>query len=375
MKYRTYGKLGIKMSAVGFGGMRFDLTRSEAENGDLLKYAFDQGINYFDTAPGYCSDRSESIFALGLKGLPRDQYYVTSKLQPAMGTDENDYYEKICKSVKTIGAGHIDFFHVWCIRTLQQYRDAFDKGLYAALERARKNGLIKHIVCSIHLPGELVRQVLEEKMFEGVLLGVNILNFPYRWDGVLAAQELGMGVVAMNPLAGGLIPQNEDKFKFLALHGETPTEAAIRFIAGTSAVTVGLVGFTTREQIDFACKNADLAEPLSNEEVAVLKKHLSQNMDSICTGCGYCLKGCPKKIDIRAFMQFYNRKVLFGKTEEEMKKDFDIESIYGLLGHCKEHPAGDCISCHNCERECTQHIPIVSNLKSIAAWENEPAAN
>ncbi|MHC5158811.1 MAG: aldo/keto reductase, partial [Planctomycetota bacterium] len=41
------------MSAVGFGGMQFDTTRSKEENATLIEYAVDQGINYLDTAPGY----------------------------------------------------------------------------------------------------------------------------------------------------------------------------------------------------------------------------------------------------------------------------------------------------------------------------------
>ncbi|MHC4871861.1 MAG: aldo/keto reductase, partial [Planctomycetota bacterium] len=59
MKYNEYAKTGKNVSKVGFGGMRFSREKSNAENAELVKYAFAKGINYFDTAPGYCADTSE----------------------------------------------------------------------------------------------------------------------------------------------------------------------------------------------------------------------------------------------------------------------------------------------------------------------------
>ena len=71
MIYKSYGKTGLNVSAVGFGGMRFDLTRSQEDNAGLLRYAADKGINYFDTAPGYCNDKSEDIFGIAIGQMAR----------------------------------------------------------------------------------------------------------------------------------------------------------------------------------------------------------------------------------------------------------------------------------------------------------------
>jgi len=73
-------------------------------------------------------------------------------------------------------------------------------------------------------------------------MGVNILNFPYRWDGVMAAYKKGYGVAAMNPLIGGAIPNHEKKLTFLASVGETPTEAALRFLISCPQISVVLNG-------------------------------------------------------------------------------------------------------------------------------------
>lgn len=66
MQYREYGKTGKKVSVVGMGGMRF--RQADYADGNLdrcaavVHRAFERGINYFDTAPGYCDDKSEAIF-------------------------------------------------------------------------------------------------------------------------------------------------------------------------------------------------------------------------------------------------------------------------------------------------------------------------
>ena len=71
MQYTEYGRTGAHVSAVGFGGMRFDVkNRSREENAALVRYAAACGITYFDTAPTYCNDQSEDIFGLAFKDMP-----------------------------------------------------------------------------------------------------------------------------------------------------------------------------------------------------------------------------------------------------------------------------------------------------------------
>ena len=80
MKYVDYGKTGRRVSVVGFGGMRFDQKgRSDEENAEVVRYACAQGVNYFDTAPGY--GRSEDIFGIAFKDMPGD-YWVSTKAMP-----------------------------------------------------------------------------------------------------------------------------------------------------------------------------------------------------------------------------------------------------------------------------------------------------
>jgi len=373
MIYKEYGKTGIKVSAVGFGGMRFDEKKSNEKNAKLLLYAKEKGINYFDTAPMYCSDTSEDIYGIAIEQMSdmRDEFYVSTKGMPTEFDTADKARAAVEKSLKRIKSGYIDFYHVWCIRTMDQYELAMKKGgQYEGLMKCKEEGLIKNIVVSTHLPGNNIQTIINDGNFAGVLMGVNILNFPYRWQGVQAAYEGDYGVVAMNPLSGGMIPKFENELGYLAAEGETPIEAAIRFCVSCPQITITLIGFTTKEHIDTACKVADNSAPFTQEDIERVKANVSENMDALCTGCGYCMKCCPKEIPIANYMQFYNDKAMFNKTEEELIKETKFHHEWGLLVDRKAS-AGDCIQCGKCEAECTQHLHIIERLAEIAEWENK----
>lgn len=368
MQYNEYGRTGCMVSSVGFGGMRFDIdNETDEECSELLEYAYDKGINYFDTAPGYCNDRSETIFGHAIKKLPRDKIFITSKIMPTAAKTAKEGVEAVKKSLKVMGLDYIDFFHVWCLREMAHYEAAVKPdGLYEGLLQCQEEGLIRHIPFSSHQTGDEIKKIVETKKFAGVLLGANILNFPYRWDGVEAAYNTGCGVVAMNPLAGGAIATHEKELAFLAKDGMTVTESALRFMICCPEITITLNGFTTREHIDTACKVAENGKPFTKEEILEIKEQIGKSMNSVCTGCGYCKK-CPMDIDIPSYMQVYNEHHLFGKDDEAMVKQVDFEYNWGrLVGSKGKHE--ECIECGVCEQECTQHLPIIQRLKEFTKW-------
>ena len=104
MKYNQYGKTGKQVSAVGFGGMRFDLEKSNEENAELVRYANSKGITYLDTAPGYCNDQSEDIMAIALKDMP-DKWTISTKAMPTSHETAEKGYEAVAQRALDLGAG------------------------------------------------------------------------------------------------------------------------------------------------------------------------------------------------------------------------------------------------------------------------------
>ncbi|MGO1042296.1 aldo/keto reductase [Clostridioides difficile] len=377
MRYVEYGKTGKMVSVVGYGGLRFDLEKSDQENADLIKYAYEKGINYFDTAPGYCDDRSEDIFGLAFRQMIKDgktDFYVSTKGKPKVYDTAEKAIDAVKKSIERLGVSKINFYHIWNIRKMEHYEFAMRTGgQYDGLLKCKEEGLIDHIVFSSHQPGDEVIKVLDENKFEGVTMGINILNFPYRLKGAKHAIESGYGVVAMNPLSGGTIPNYNEELSFLTREGESAIESALRFNIGIPQINISLIGVNKKQDIDDACKIADENKIYSDEDIHDIETRLSKNMNEICTGCGYC-KVCPKDINTPAYMLFYNEKQMFKKSDEEMTK-----SVYGLA-HWNytmnsKAKAKECVACGKCEIECTQHLPIIARLKEIKQWEENGVNN
>ncbi len=371
MKYNKYGNTNKQVSAIGFGGMRFDTNKSKEENAEIVSYAYQKGINYFDTAPDYCNDTSEDIMGLAFKKMNRNNFFVSTKGFPQKLSTSELSYEAVCKSLDRLNVDKIDFYHIWCIRHTNHYQDAIRNGAqYDGLLKAKEEGLIEHIVCSAHMQGDEITEILKDGKVEGILLGANILNFKYRASALEYAKEHGLGTVAMNPLGGGLIPKYVDKLQFLCdKNDKNAVEAAIRFGIEYQNIDVCLIGFSNRSHIDLACKIADTASFLSPIEIEKLSVLIEQKLDMVCTTCGYC-KECPKEINIPNYMQFYNERVMFDKTDEEMKTQLKHDSTWGILVGPKSI-AEECVACGKCETECTQHLPIIERLKQIAIWEKE----
>lgn len=370
MYYKQYGDTDMKVSAVGLGTMRYD--DEDVKAGRLSKcaeiplYAFEKGINYWDTAPLYCDDKSEIITGMALSQVKRDQVYVTSKVN--IGTLKGDvsrdnFRRRLEMSLDRLHTDYIDFYHMWCMLNLESWEKHME-ALYAFFEEAKSEGLIRNIAFSSHMQGNDIEKVVATGKFKGMLIGYNALNYRFRQSGIKAAHEKGMGVVVMNPLGGGMIPQNPEAFSYLTKGTDlTVPQAALRFVASHKEITVALAGCTTKAHVDDAVKAVENLEERPAEEIAKMYDEEGISLNNLCTGCGYC-KGCPKDIPIPKMMDAYNHYILTGQKEEITERLSNHWSV-------KKEVAAECIGCKKCEGQCTQHLPIVERLAEIAELPNE----
>jgi len=356
MWHKLYGKTGKQISVIGFGGMRFTDPDNIDASVELVMHGYNKGINYFDTAPGYCNDKSEDICGVAIKQMTPGSFYISTKSGSHRGEEVR---KSIDKSLRRLGVEKIDFFHIWCVATPEEWTKRKEGGAVAAALKARDEGLIDHVAVSSHLSGSDARVMLAEGFFDGVTLGYSAINFPYRDEAIDAAREMGLGVITMNPLGGGLIPQHAERFSFI----KTPDDpgvvaAALRFNVSNPGVTAALVGFSSKEQIDEAVAAVENFQPYDADRVAEIRKHVLDSFDELCTGCGYCLP-CPEGVNIPRMMDAYNYKILLGKDQEVINR---------LNWHWASKPsaAKACSLCSECEEKCTQHLPIRERMKYIA---------
>lgn len=362
MIYKKYGKTGKDISAIGFGGMRFPNVSEVYDHdkcAEIVVKASELGVNYFDTAPHYCSDNSELIMGQAFKYM-KQQYYVSTKSSLKDGSKLRAQLEN---SLKRMNKEKINFFHIWCILSLDDYRSRMVKGgAYEAALKAKEEGLIEHIVFSTHCSGDEIETIVNEDCFEGMTVGYNILNFPYRQKGLKAAYEKGLGIATMNPLGGGLIPQKADYFDFIrSAEDKTVVDAALRFNASHDEITTVLAGMGSVEEVIQNCQIGDNLVKLDQSKLKVIEDKLFNSMDKLCTGCQYC-EYCPKKIPVSKYMLSYNHQIL-GGAQDTLN---DLNWHWNIKGQGVK----DCIECGICEKKCTQHLPIISRLKDIGVWDD-----
>lgn len=362
MLYKEYGATGKQLSAIGFGGMRLPDPRNPAAGVAVLHAARRAGITYFDTAPYYCDDRSEDIFGEALRTMPPAPLplYTSSKCQEASGSG---FRRGLEKSLARLGLPRIDFFHIWCVMDPADWRARVRGGALKAALQAKAEGLIGHVCVSTHMRGEEIAQLLaDHPEIEGVTLGTCAINFPYRLQGVAAARRLKKGVVAMNPLGGGLIPQHAKTFDFIRGPGDPDVvTAALRFLVSDPGITTALVGFSSVAQVEAAVRALDDFTPYDADHLAALRARIERDFNEMCTGCGYCLP-CPQGIPIPRYMDIHNLMQLKLPAAE-------IQARFKYHWDMTPDKAAECVECGRCEARCTQHLPIIQRLKKIAAFK------
>jgi hypothetical protein len=357
--YRDYGKTGKKVSLLGFGGMRFINIGDHDECTRTMIAAAEGGVNYFDTAPTYFKTKSEIVFGKGFAQMRKRNlpYFVATK---TFKSTESDIRQEIDAQLKRLDINAIDFYHVWCITTPEDWQERKKDGVLQTFRKLKDEGLIKHICVSSHLIKGDIKELLMEGVFEGVLFGYSAYNFRTRQDAFDAISEKKLGAVVMNPLGGGIIFQQPDKFRFLQRPGESTASAALRFLWDHQAISVTLVGFQNIEQVKEALAAMEGYKPRTVEELEKVKANAGASLEGICTGCAYC-DNCPMGIPILKFMDAYNQKLFCSQPEgdpvgERLYWHWELDNKI----------AGKCNACGQCEKACTQHLNIIERLREIS---------
>jgi predicted aldo/keto reductase-like oxidoreductase len=362
--YRTFGKTGKQVSIIVMGGMRFreqDYAHGDyAHAVEVVKAAHNQGVNYFDTAPDYCNQHSESIFGEAFRDMDRSSFFISTKCGLWNASTADGARRMIEQSLTRLGLETIDFYNLWSIKTLEEYREFMKKGgVYEGVVKAKQEGLISHIGFTTHLSGEEIASIAFDGVCEMVTLGYNAINFAYRQKGMEACHEAGLGIATMNPLGGGIIPAHPDYFSFLKKEDRSLAVSALQFILAQNKATLALVGFSTIEEVQENTQAAEQLEPTTPDYLEQMAHYLTTELNTLCTTCGYC-DSCPVEIPIPQLMDSYNMYILSnGDASKVLNR---MENHWGVTAE----QAAACVACGQCESLCTQKLPIIERLAHIA---------
>ncbi len=361
------------LSALGMGCMRLPLaedgkTVDTEKTAQMVAYAMEHGVNYYDTAWGYHGGTSETVMGEILESYPRESFYLASKFPGFDLTNMGKVEEIFEKQLEKCRVDYFDFylFHNVCELNIDGYLDP-QFGIHDYLIKQRNAGRIRHLGFSAHGNLDTLKRFLKAygADMEFCQLQINWLDWSFQnaREKVELISSYKIPVWVMEPVRGGALtklrPEHEAKLN--ALRPTTSmAEWAFRFVQSLPEVTVTLSGMSDMAQLEENVRIFASTAPLTEEERATLSR-IAWDMtakDSLpCTACRYCTEHCPMGLDIPWLIELYNEHNYSGGG-------FIAPMALGALPTEKLPSA--CLGCGACEAVCPQTIKISKAMKSFA---------
>lgn len=364
---RMIPALGKEISRLGYGGMRFPKNGDEVDVDaavQLLRKAYEMGINYFDTAMVYHKGESEKIFGKAFEPYPRDSYLIADKMSIWLCSDEEDMKARFYNQLKTLKTEYIDFYLVHSLNR-NHYKKVKDLHCVEFLQQMKQEGKIKHLGFSFHDTYQVFTQILNDYTWDFVQIQLNYLDWHNQGAEQLyrELERRNLPVMVMEPVRGGYLAtiDSERAKPFLELEPQRSIASwAIRWVESLPQVAVVLSGMSDLQQLEDNVATMTHFEPMNEQELAAIDRVVEEirKVNEIpCTGCRYCMD-CPMGVDIPEIFSIYSQYKIFGK-EKAFVQDYEEVVEHG-------NGAEHCVRCMACTTKCPQMIAIPDKLEMIA---------
>jgi len=365
MKYRQFGSLDWKVSALGFGAMRFPVIGGdsgkidEKPSSEMLYYAIDNGVNYIDTAYPYHSGQSEGFVGKTLQGVYRDKVKIATKL-PCWEVENKDDFDRLFnKQLERLKTDQVDFYLLHALNE-KSWLKMEQLGVLPWAEKALADGKIAHLGFSFHDEFPVFKTIIDAyDRWEFCQIQYNYMDIDFQAGkkGLDYAAEKGLAVVVMEPIRGGRLvdpPQQIEEIWNQANRKRTPADWSLQWLWNQPEVSVVLSGMSEMKHVveNVASGNQSAINNFSQEEseLVVRVREEYEGMALIpCTRCGYCVP-CPEGIDIPRLLNIYNDSIMYEKHDY-------AKTEYNKFVPEKNR-ANLCVSCLECEEKCPQEILV-----------------
>jgi len=338
--YRTLGRTGMRVTMVSFGAM---LTPEP----EVIRVAFEHGVNYVDTARKYMGGKNEEIVAKALKGR-RDKVYVASKTLPE-SRSRADIIRDVEASLKALGTDYLDVIQ---LHNLTNRERIFLPETREAIAALKKQGKVRFCGVTTHKnQAEVLNALADDKdhFFDTALVAYNFKNGNEVGPAIERAATAGIGIIAMKTQAGGYETQEMGRI--------SPHQAALKWALQNPHVTAAIPGM---KDLSHLKENiAVMGMPFTPADQRILHSYGRAVQPFYCHLCGRCEAGCPQGVEISTV----NRALMY--AEGAYRNRELARATYAELPAVTS--ASACLECSGCTARCVNGLDIAAKMERARA--------
>ena len=370
MKYRELNNPD-NLSALGFGCMRFPKKGNGFDHEEIereLRYAIENGVNYFDTA--YLYPGNEEAFGKALEKIgARDRINIATKMPHYFMKTADEAEKRFNEQLSRLKTDRVDYYLMHMLPDVKTLRALCERGIDKWLEEKKAAGLIKRVGFSFHGSSEMFIKLLHEYKWDFAQIQYNYIdeNTQAGSRGLKAAAGLGIPVIIMEPLRGGRlvngIPEKAKEMIRTSTPGWSPAEFGLRWLWNQPEVTTVLSGMNSMDMVSENIRIASETEvnSLTDDDMRTYEKVIAEIERKVrikCTGCAYCMP-CPAGVDIPGCFKTYNTSYVesYANGIREYFMCTAMKNERSMASQCKK--------CGKCEAHCPQGIQIREELVRV----------
>ncbi len=339
-KYNSLGRTGLKVSDVSCGAISLF-------NPNVLRYAFDCGVTYFDTAEGYLRTQSETFMGQALQGV-RDKAVIATKhvLQIPKDLDRAAIIRRMEASLQRLQTDHVDVALIHNVGDLGVLKNEEVQAAYAELKKA---GKVRFTGFSTHNAKLTLAQALSEPFVQVVLFIYNHMEGPALEPLVQKVREAGIGTVAMKVFAGN----QQGRLKGLINAETSYPQAAIRWVLSNSLIDTCIPTMSSYAHVEEYLAASD--QPLDRAALQTIARYQREAGSRYCrVSCADCLSSCPRGVAVNEVLRYAMYFEDYGMEKEAIRYYAELETGRKPL---------DCRSCRGaCEKACPFGLKVRERL-------------